>query len=180
MAAVTTSHHCHVWLPVVGGVLMHIGFTGSRNGLFPYQSSILTDMLAYYRLTGYTHLHHGDCVGADAQAAGIAQYWGYLLIAHPPVNPRYRAFIPSHEVRPEQPYHVRNDAIVAACDLGIACPANEAPDGVTSRGTWSVVAKLSTARRPAWIITPTRTVPLTAPVREVSASREYGAFWPEV
>jgi len=49
--------------------LLHIGFTGARQGMTEGQKSALRDLLASH--SGVV-LHHGDAVGADAEAHDIA------------------------------------------------------------------------------------------------------------
>ena len=41
-----------------------------------------------YRDKGYTHLNHGDCVGADALAHDFAIELGLKVIVHPPLIQR--------------------------------------------------------------------------------------------
>jgi len=50
-------------------VRVRVGFTGTRQGMTRGQERALRDLLASYQ--GAT-VHHGDCVGAGAQAHHIA------------------------------------------------------------------------------------------------------------
>ena len=68
------------------------------------------------------YFHHGDCVGADAEAHEIASYLGMYIIIHPPENPKSRAFCPFYKIRKEKPYLDRNHDIVNETDVLIACP----------------------------------------------------------
>lgn len=44
---------------------MILGFTGTRQGMTDYQQAQVRRFLVAYQCT---ILHHGDCIGADAQA----------------------------------------------------------------------------------------------------------------
>ena len=114
---------------------MHLGFTGSRQGLTPAQQAviiaILTDLAP-------TTLHHGDCTGADAAVHAIAVNLGIAVVIHPPTNSRLRAYCAAPDVLPPQPYLVRNAAIVAATAALLAAP--NGPRRPRS-GTWFTVGK---------------------------------------
>ena len=89
---------------------MHIGVTGTRNGMNAKQRE---QVLRYFDGLQHTHtLHHGDCVGVDVQVAEIAKSFGWRVIAHPPENPVLRAWHMSDEIRQTKPYLVRNHDIV--------------------------------------------------------------------
>lgn len=52
-------------------------FSGTREGLTHTQRQALTAVMASYRADGFTVFHHGDCVGADAEAHAIARRLGF-------------------------------------------------------------------------------------------------------
>src|SRR5689334_75878 len=64
---------------------MRIGFTGTRHGMTPAQERTLHGMLAARQ---GAPLHHGDCIGADAQAHELASLLGHRVTIHPPNNNR--------------------------------------------------------------------------------------------
>ena len=70
---------------------MRIGLTGTREGMTEQQKRSLIQLLAEYRPTEF---HHGDCVGADAEAHTIVQQHCTTarIVIHPPTNPAMRAF----------------------------------------------------------------------------------------
>ena len=68
---------------------MRIGFIGSHHGMTPAQMQVLHSMLTGHKGAA---LHHGDCVGADAQAHEVACSLGRDVTIHPPVNGTHRAW----------------------------------------------------------------------------------------
>jgi hypothetical protein len=98
------------------------------------QKQALRDLLAGY--PGAT-LHHGDAIGADAEAHDIAEALGCRVVIHPPAIGTHRAFKTAAEIRAPRPYLDRNKDIVRGTALLIAAPA-EATEQLRS-GTWSTV-----------------------------------------
>lgn len=128
--------------------------TGTRRQLTAWQWERVAYHLAVLRLAGFTYLHHGDCVGADAGTAEIARQLGYRIVGHPPVSPRYRAWFPSDETREPRPYLLRNDMIVSESGWMLALPDSDT-ERVRS-GTWSTVRQARRWQRPIMIIMPDR------------------------
>lgn len=115
---------------------MKVGFTGTQIGVTQPQLEVLRDMLSLPR-TG-DQFHHGDCIGADADAAWVASSFGYWVVAHPPTDPIKRAFSKyNNEILPEYPYLTRNRHIVDACDQLIATPKQMFEE--LRSGTWATV-----------------------------------------
>ena len=134
---------------------MHIGFTGTRHGMAKIQKQVLDRELLnimhiFAEQTWY--FHHGDCVGADAEAHEIAISCGASIMIHPPVKETLRAFCKPY-TRMYEPKHylVRNFDIVAACDKIYACP--KGPESMRS-GTWSTIRYAKKQNKPLVIITP--------------------------
>lgn len=86
--------------------------------------------------------HHGDCVGADLEAANVVHesnrsllgpaFW---VVCHPPVDEKLRAFHPNYdEIREPKTHFARNRDIVNETDALIVCPIDMCwqPSG----GTW--------------------------------------------
>lgn len=114
---------------------MKIGFTGTQEGMSQRQQDQLADELIMR--SGKKHeFHHGDCIGADYQAATIANPWA-LTYAHPPINPKKRAYHKSDVILPAKDYHERNRDIVDTCDILIAAPRTDAEE--LRSGTWSTI-----------------------------------------
>jgi hypothetical protein len=111
-----------------------IGFTGTQLGMTGDQAAAVARFLI-----GKEEIHHGDCIGADAQAHALAEMTELYVIVHPPVNDSKRAFCkPSRgEVREEKPYLQRNRDIVSECSILIAAPKSFHEE--VRSGTWATV-----------------------------------------
>lgn len=112
---------------------MKIGVTGSRHDRPQHTIARLRIILSD---KGATELHHGDCIGFDAQAHDVAKSMGIKTVAHPPDNDAARAFKDADEVRAPKSYLGRNKAIVSEVDYVVAAP--DGPEKIRS-GTWSTV-----------------------------------------
>lgn len=110
---------------------MRIGITGTRVGATDRQLKLIRRILTEL---GPGEFHHGDCVGADVQAAALADALGYNVVAHPPTNSQYRGDYPSAQSLEPQGYFVRNRAIVDSVELLLVVPREDQwqPRG----GTW--------------------------------------------
>src|SRR3972149_10599348 len=112
---------------------MKVGFTGTRHGMTIEQRSTLENLIELWWPSVMYDFHHGDCVGADEQAAAIftAQRRGEIIV-HPPIDNRLRAWCEGTILEPK-PYLDRNRDIVDASDLLIVAPGGgrEAPTGRT-------------------------------------------------
>jgi hypothetical protein len=121
---------------------IHIGFTGTRDGLTRYQRVRLDEALEDYigraeEIDQQVVFHHGDCLGADAQAHGVAMRANISVIIHPPDDTKLRAFCAGATwVCPEAPYLNRNKDIVDSTSILVATP--KGPE-TTRSGTWSTI-----------------------------------------
>lgn len=130
---------------------VHIGFTGTRQGMTDFQRWQLRLRLDYG--CGMRHtLHHGDCVGADAEAHAIAKDFGYLIHVHPPLLRWYRAFCQGEIMEEPQRYETRNKAIVDACEVLIAAPRTRQEEQ-RSR-TWMAVRYARRVGKPVVMLWP--------------------------
>lgn len=105
--------------------MTRVGFTGTKNGLTELQKGLLSFLLSRWDVDEF---HHGDCIGADEQAAVIAiAVSGAAEFVHPPTNPRFRANRPDSSITivyEPKPYLDRNHDIVDDTDILVACPAS--------------------------------------------------------
>ena len=113
---------------------MRLGFTGSQQGMTRHQKLHLP--LIFSQATSFTH---GDCIGADAEAALIADMMGLPTIAHPCNIDAKRANYPSTLVLPAKPPLYRNVDIVLSCDMLVAAPHNAIER--QRSGTWYTIRK---------------------------------------
>ncbi len=120
-----------------------IGFTGTQRGLTDEQERTLKATLRSLKdVAGAVEFHHGDCIGADNEAHGVAALLGaHKIVVHPPEVEAKRARVQVSPERDEvlapKPYLDRNHDIVDACHWLIACPG-EAAEKLRS-GTWATV-----------------------------------------
>jgi hypothetical protein len=130
---------------------MKVGFTGTRNGMTREQIARVRQALAQSWREG-AEFHHGDCLGADAEAATHARDLGYRIVCHPPIDQSLRAFFPSDETRQPLTYFARNREIVKAVDQMLAAPPTieRQPRG----GTWYTVDYADKIGRPLVIAPP--------------------------
>ena len=126
----------------------HAGFTGTSRGVSYKRLKLFHAQLSK---AGVHTLHHGDCVGADAQVHEIAKRLGLKIVVHPPDNPKLRAFCTGDEIKTEAPYLVRNRAIVDTCDILLAMPWDPKHEQLRS-GTWSTVRYAHKRRKKVIII----------------------------
>ena len=115
---------------------MRVGITGTRDGMTLRQLVTLERMLE--EMGPPKELHHGDCVGVDAEAHETAETLEIKnIVIHPPDVSTHRAFCRSEFVRPERPYLTRNREMVREIDVLIVIPKG---DKETRRsGTWATV-----------------------------------------
>lgn len=117
--------------------MIKIGFTGTRDGMTKEQKASLAKLLTEYR-DEVANFHHGDCLGADAEAHRIARGMDIPVVVHPPENGRLRAFCKGVGVTVLKPkkYLVRDCDI--AYDTSILIAAPKGPETYRS-GTWYTV-----------------------------------------
>lgn len=123
-----------------------VGFTGTRYGMTTAQRTTLLTLLAGGR---WAVLHHGDCVGADAEAHHAARLSGLAVVIHPPINSRFRANMKGDKSLPPLPYLDRNRAIVASAERVIAAPVST---GQLISGTWYTVRYALIQGKPVSVI----------------------------
>jgi hypothetical protein len=131
--------------------MLCVGFTGTRTGLTARQKTLLVETM---RLLNPACVHHGDCVGADAQLHALIreQFPAIRLAIHPPTQDRYRAFCQGDELYPARPYLHRNRCIVDVTQTLIACPRTN--DEEQRSGTWATVRMARRLNHPVLILSP--------------------------
>jgi hypothetical protein len=132
---------------------MRIGFTGTQRGMTEPQKRTLHALLKAHNGTA---LHHGDCVGADAEAHDVARAIGLDITIHPPRIDAKRAWKTSADVRKPRDYLARNKDIVRETAMLIATPSEEVEQ--LRSGTWSTVRFARELGRPVYVIGPDGTL----------------------
>lgn len=149
---------------------MKIGVTATQYGLTRKQAA--SARLVLERLAGQAQtlrgaseagrqarraeneLHHGVCVGGDAQLHRIAQTLGFSIIGHPPQDQHKMAlhldgFTLLHT---PAPYLERNEAVVDATEVMLAAPRTF--DEQLRSGTWATVRYARRVGKPVWMVYP--------------------------
>lgn len=135
---------------------MKLGFTGTREGMTDDQKMEFTTILNKIKPSEF---HHGDCVGADAEADRIvgAGNRNLIIYVYPPITESSRAFCEGgfndRIIHKTKPYLERNKDIVDSSEILIACP-NSDQEKLRS-GTWATIRYAREKKRVIYIIFPT-------------------------
>lgn len=138
--------------------VFRVGFTGTQQGMTSRQKKLLrAHFIRLAKKHDHIELHHGDCVGADAECHTIAVETlqdRLTVVLHPPTNSYKRAYCtsPGQITLPALPYLDRNQAIVDAVDGMFATPEEE--EEQLRSGTWATVRRARKRKRPLIILNP--------------------------
>lgn len=95
-------------------------------------------------------LHHGDCIGADAEAHAVCLDRVIDVALHPPTDERLRAFCQgARKVYDPQPFLKRDRDIVMSSDMLVAAP--KTPHEVLRSGTWTTL-RYAKSRKMPWVL----------------------------
>ncbi len=130
---------------------MHIGFSGSQKGMTQRQKDTLAMLLFNFK-PNWDYFHHGDCIGADAEAHDIAVAEAFTIIIHPPDDDKKRAFKEGFSVMRPRPYLERNKDIVMSCQILIAAPETMFEE--QRSGTWATTRFAQKSTPPIIILAP--------------------------
>ena len=133
---------------------MNVGFTGTQEGMTLAQYSTVLGVLLSLK-EGFTkedEFHHGDCIGADAEAHDLAEMLGFKTVSHPPIKENKRAFKMADVLLEAKDYLIRNHDIVDACTVMIATPKEKLE--VMRSGTWATVRYSRKKNRLLYLILP--------------------------
>lgn len=128
---------------------MKDGFTGTQRGMTQEQKEAL--VLVFER-RDVSEFHHGDCIGADAEAHNIAREFGAKIVGHPPTIETKRAFCLCDVTRSALPYLERNSKIVEETVVLIAAPKDDVE--VIRSGTRSTVRRARRANKLVVVLFP--------------------------
>ena len=118
---------------------MNVGFTGSRNGMTPEQKEEFVSVMEFLKIDLTAAVfHHGDCVGADAEAHDIAKEMGFVIVIHPPESVQHRAWSTGADlIVEEKTYLARNRDIVINSDILIGTPPTN--HHISYGGSWYTI-----------------------------------------
>jgi len=120
-------------------MIRKVGFTGTQHGMSKRQQDNLRQLLTYGMVSQF---HHGDCIGADAQAAQVARKERIQIVIHPPTDSKKRAWTyqEGDQVELAAPYLIRNHEIVDSLGPdGVLIAAPYTDNEVLRSGTWATV-----------------------------------------
>ena len=140
-----------------------VGFSGTRQGMTDAQKEAFSALI---RELGPTEFHHGDAIGADAEAADAVNQLLQRpkIICHPCYFNAQRAWTKfNDEKRPVRDTHVRNRRIVAETDLLVGCP--KSMKRLQSTGTWHTIGEAEGKGKPRFVVWPDGTI--TQPEEEI-------------
>lgn len=115
---------------------MKVGFTGTRNGM-TYEQKVKVKEFIADNAFQIDEVHHGDCIGADADFHTICYQFGIKIVIHPPTNPKNRAYCTSPFIYEKKEYLVRNCDIVDSSTVLIATPKTLHEE--QRAGTWHAI-----------------------------------------
>ena len=129
---------------------MTLAFTGTQKGMTQKQRETVRYLFNELLLTC---LHHGDCIGADAQAHTIAHRMRARIESHPPIDEKSRAFCEVTIVHNALPFLKRNHVLVLMGTGGlVAAPRTHVE--VLRSGTWATIRYARKLGRHIWIVWP--------------------------
>lgn len=127
-----------------------LGFTGTRQGMTEFQKRWFKDYLDSHHTLAF---HHGDCVGADADAHKIAYVKWIDIVIHPCTLSDQRAFCEGARlVHPPLPPLRRNQNIVNSSTRMIAMPSSNHEE--LRSGTWATIRYARRLGKPLVVVGP--------------------------
>lgn len=128
---------------------MKVGFTGSQLGMSQHQKEQF--VLKLFELSP-TEFHHGDCVGADAEAHDIVREFfpNVQVHVHPPIYSNKRAFRKGDVMYAEDHYIPRDRKIVDSTECLIGTPKSDTEE--LRSGTWTTIRHARKTGKPHFIL----------------------------
>lgn len=120
--------------------MFHVSFTGTRHGMTVRQKHTFYGLVIHWDVVPEAvTFHHGSCMGADVEAANIANSHADFIHAHPgPDGDMCRELSGVDDHTEEGKTHfARNRDMVNLCQLLIACPCDHTEQ--KRGGTWYTV-----------------------------------------
>ena len=135
---------------------IHVGFTGTREGMTDIQKYIYTRnfllIIAKKLPIDRICFHHGLCIGSDDEAHDIAKENNCYIIGHPPLNKRFAVDKIVNEMREPLPYLMRDHKIVDEATIMFGTPNSK--QEILKSGTWATIRYARKLHRLLTIIYP--------------------------
>lgn len=129
--------------------MKHLAFTGTQRGMTPVQRTRWRNVVAGMLPEVF---HHGDCIGADAQAHDDIRPAGPFVHVHPCTINGKRAWCSGDRMSIPLPPLDRNRVMVDDSEALIACPGSMVEE--LRSGTWATIRYARKMRKPVHIIWP--------------------------
>ena len=128
---------------------MKVGFTGTQLGMSQHQKEQFVLRLMELNLTEF---HHGDCIGADAEAHDIVREFfpDVKIHIHPPIYSNKRAFKQGDVIYKEDHYIPRDKRIVESTEHLVGTP--KANEEELRSGTWTTIRHARRTGKPHTIL----------------------------
>lgn len=129
---------------------MHLGITGTRKGITESQFNVFYKFIVEDCIT---HLHEGDCIGADYNLTLMFEMLrpDIVIIRHPPLNTKTQAGGPYDITKEPKSYLERDKDIVNESQYLWAAPKGEE---IVRSGTWATVRYARIKGIPITIVLP--------------------------
>lgn len=129
---------------------MSVGFTGTQQGMSPTQKQVIRQLLVNLKPSV---VHHGDCIGSDAEFHDICLDLNIPIEIHPPLQRSKRTFCKGAVIiHPPKEYLPRDVDIVLSSKILIATPKSTLEE--IRSGTWYTVRQARKYDRDIYIIFP--------------------------
>lgn len=129
--------------------MKHLAFTGTQRGMTPLQHVRFRNVVAGLLPDEF---HHGDCIGADAEAHDDVVRTASRVHVHPCTINGKRAWRVGAFLYIPLPPLDRNRVMVDDCEALIACPGAMVEE--LRSGTWTTIRYARRQRKPVHIIWP--------------------------
>lgn len=139
---------------------LQIGFTGTRHGMTDLQQHALRALLHLVVGNDSVIIHHGMCVGADAQFHKICREYAPARVyieGHPGLPDDLRSDVVCDFVHEPKGHMRRNKDIVSIADIMFGAPFEA--EMQERGGTWATIRMASVKRRAGllkslWVVGP--------------------------
>lgn len=128
---------------------MRVGFTGTREGMSQHQKEQFALKIVEINPREF---HHGDCLGADAEAHDIVRLFlpDTKIVIHPPARDYCRAYKSGDEYRTPLEYLPRDQNIVNESEYMLGAPLVNNREARS--GTWYTIRYAWSTKKPTVVL----------------------------